>query len=101
MTQHTMRIPNGILHYSTVDLIFEFEGKPCHMVFHRYCGPFFMLQNYTQEEQNRIYEETGEVVELEEEIFADDSPRFNDLWKTFYKWFDAPEQQHLHYKEEN
>lgn len=95
-----MRIPNGFLHYSTTDLEFEFEGKPCTMEFHRYCGPLFMRQEYTKEEVDRIYEETGEWVDEEVDFYPDESPRYAKLWEIFYEWFNAPEQQHLHYKEE-
>jgi hypothetical protein len=79
-----MRIPNGILHYISVDLEFEFEGKPAYMEFHRYCGPFFYHLNIHGEEK---------------EISPDDSPRYDKLWEIFYEWFNKPEQQHLHYKE--
>jgi hypothetical protein len=85
MEQHTMRIPNGILHYSSVDLEFEFEGEHTYMEFHHYCGPSF----YTLKGDG-----------YEDWIYPDDSPRYDKLWKIFYEWFNKPEQQHLHYKGE-
>lgn len=83
MTQHVMKIPNGILHYSTVDLEFELEGKPTYMEFHHYCGPSFYHLNIHGEEDF---------------IYPDDSPRYEKLWEIFSEWFNRPEQQHLHYK---
>lgn len=85
MTQHAMRIPNGILHYNTVDLEFEFEGKHTYMEFHRYSGPSF----YTLKSDG-----------YEDWLHPDDSPRYEKLWEIFYEWFNKPEQQHLHYKGE-
>lgn len=100
MTQHTICISGGILHYSTVDLEFEFEGKPCFMEFHYYCGPFFYWKR-SEEDRDKIYEETGKYLSEEDEFYPDESPRYDTLWKTFYEWFNAPEQHHLHYKGED
>ena len=99
MAQHVMKIPDGFLHYSTVDLEFEFEGKPCCMEFHRYCGPFFYWKR-SEDEIEKLFEETGKWFSEEEEIFADDSPRFEKLWQEFNNWFNKPEQEHLHFKGE-
>ncbi|UUW39895.1 hypothetical protein VP14_208 [Vibrio phage VPMCC14] len=98
--QHTIKIPNGILHYSTVDLEFEFEGRTCYMEFHHYCGPMFYWKR-SEDEIDKLYEETGKLFSEEEEIFADDSQRFDKLWEEFNNWFNKPEQQHLHYKGED
>lgn len=41
--QHVLRIPNGILHYSSTDAKFRLpDGRPVYMEFHQYCGPMFM-----------------------------------------------------------
>lgn len=55
--QHTLRIPNGFVHYSTTDAKFRLpDGRPVYMEFHRYCGPMFMLSdgvtNWEPEDEN-------------------------------------------------
>lgn len=47
MTQHTIKTPNAIITYSTVDAVFTWEGRKVNMEFHRYCGPSFF---YTDDE---------------------------------------------------
>ncbi|CAM0109577.1 hypothetical protein VPH5P1C_0111 [Vibrio phage 5P1c] len=77
-------VGGGFMEISEVDLEFEFEGKSTYMEFHRHCGPSFYHVNIHGEE-NWIY--------------PDDSERYSTLWESFYNWFNAPEQQHLHFKE--
>lgn len=86
MTQHTQIIPNGLLHYSTVDATFEFEGRKCFMEVHRYCGPFFYYER-TEEEMEQHYKETG-IWQLEIEIEPDGTERFDKLWTVYYDWCD-------------
>lgn len=97
MTWKTMRIPNGILTYSEVDLEFEFEGKKTYMEFHHYLGPSF----YTMKTEEEYLADTSKFSQHEDWIYPDDSERYKPLWDEFYKWFNKPEQQHLHYKGEN
>ena len=93
MPNKCTRLPcGGFIETSEVDLEFTFEGKTTYMEFHRYCGPSF----YTLETKS---DEHGEWEE-ENWIYPDDSERYSGLWEAFYEWFNAPEQQHLHFKEE-
>lgn len=92
MTQHTMNIGNGYVTYSTVDLVFEFEGRECFMEFHRYCGPFFYWERSDEEIEDH-YNRTGKCLSKEEEIPADDSPRFDPLWDAFNEWNDAQQSE--------
>jgi hypothetical protein len=73
----------GFMEISEVDLEFIFEGKKTYMEFHRYCGPSF----YTLKPDG-----------YEDWIYPDDTSRFTLLWEEFYKWFNAEDQKHLHYK---
>lgn len=72
MTQHVLRTPQGFIHYSTVDLEFEFEGKSTCMEFHHYCGPSFYHLNVHGEE---------------EFIYPDEDKRWDALWETFDNWY--------------
>lgn len=72
MTQHVLRVPQGFIHYSTVDLEFEFEGKPTCMEYHHYCGPNFYHLG-----------DNGE----EEFIYPDEDKRWDELWETFDTWY--------------
>lgn len=92
MTQHAMKIPQGILHYSSVDLEFEFEGKHTYMEFHHYCGPSFYTMKTVEDKYGSWEEEVW--------IYPDDSEQYDTLWEEFYKWFNAAEQKHLHFKGE-
>lgn len=70
--QHSIRIPNGIMHYSSVDAIFrKLSGEPIAMEFHHYCGPFFL----TKDEEDWLPKE--------------DSLEWVSLWKQFYGWWEA------------
>lgn len=70
--QHSMRIPNGILHYSSTDAIFRsLEGSPIAMEFHHYCGPAF----FSKEEE--AYYPEG------------DTPEGSFLWDQFDGWWKA------------
>lgn len=76
MTQHTERLPNGFITYSTVDAVFMFEGKKTFMEVHHYCGPTF----YTLDEN-----------ECEVWLEPDDTIRWKDLWKVYTDWDNIPE----------
>lgn len=91
MTQHKVYTGNGYVTYSTVDLVFEFEGKECFMEFHRYCGPFFYFKR-SQEEMDEVYNTTGKILSEEIMIEADDSPRYDKLWDAFNKWMETKDE---------
>lgn len=77
--QHTLRIPNGLLHYSTSDAVFrDMRGKPVTMEFHRYCGPFFFI---------------GE----DEPYFPDvETPEGKFIWDQFDGWWEAKGKKQYH-----
>jgi len=73
MPQHAMRFDGGIVHYGTNDAIFRsVEGRPIAMEFHRYCGPFFSL-----EENDGGY------------MPDQDTPEWTNLWNQFDGWWNA------------
>lgn len=71
MPQHYMRIPGGVVHYSTTDAVFRtLDGSPITMEFHHFCGPLFSMKD-------------GDGGWLPDEK----TPEWDNLWRQFDGWW--------------